>query len=493
MLSDNAREAAARPRVSPARALPYIAAAGTGLAIALACTQHFGAESVLCVLIGALILAPLAVRWWTKRFDLFEPAVLVATVYFVYFVFAPLVRFATGDVTFIQRNFEHDYMGALVAVLVAVVAMWLGYAMPIGPAPEPADARAPVAPPEVRRAARRFSTALIVGAVVCMTLWARLAHRSLWTFLLPGLVPANTSEEGGTDIGYLFLSIEWFVPALVVLIAAGGLRGRVRRIAAVLAVTLIYVSIGFRYRIVLLWLAVGMLVYLQAGRRPRVRNLVIPGALAFLASGWLAQARLFFRSAGTAGGLGFNLRDAILVSLADTRIFETFAAVLRVIPGFIAFSGVAPFTYPFILPIPRSLWFGKPLPKSLQDIGASVGTPESGAAGLAVPHFGEYYLAFGWPGIAVGMFLFGVGIKWLWRWYRAAPSDPWRQAIFVLNNALLFQVIIRGYFAQIVMEWCFLVLPAIVVVALARRAGRRRPSASSVPRIEVPESETARA
>ena len=141
---------------------------------------------------------------------------------------------------------------------------------------------------------------------------------------------------------------------------------------------------------------------------------------------------------------------------------------MHVVPRFVPYVGALPFVYPFILPIPRFLWPGKPLPQQLATVGASIGTVESAGAGPAVPHFGEYYLAFGWPGIAVGMFLFGAASKWLWRWYRAAPDDPWRQAIFALNASMIFQAIIRGYLAQIVQEWCFIVLPAVVIATLAR-------------------------
>ena len=444
----------------------------TGTAVAFAGREFMGREAALCVLIGVLTLAPLALRAWTGTFDLFEPAVVIAAVYFVYFVFAPLVRFASDDLTFIGRDFETLYFRALLAVLVAVVAMWLGYALPVGPKPaRPGVPRAPVRPFELR-AGRRLGWRLLVAAVLGMTLWARLAHRSLLTFLLPGLIHVS-DEGGGTDIAYLFLSIEWFVPALVFIVAGGGLRRPRRRLAVVLAVTLIYVSIGFRYRIALLWLAVGMLSYLQWGRRPRVLSLVVPGVLAFLAAGWLAQARLFFRTGGAVGGLGFDLRSVVASGLSDTRIFETFAAVLATVPGFINYSGSAPFTYVILLPIPRAVWPGKPFPTALTDVAASLGTPEASGAGAFVPHFGEYYQGFGWPGIAVGMFLFGMGAKWLWRWYRAAPDDPWRQAVFVLNNAMLFQMIIRGYTPQLVMEWCFVVLPGVVLSALARRRGRR--------------------
>ena len=442
---------------------PAAVAVAAGVALARAVPPFMGVEAALAALLAALILAPLVVRWATRKFDLFEPAVIVSAVYFVYFVVGPLARIVTADTSFLGRDFAQEYLAALAATAVAVCAMWLGYAMPVGPAP---CAAAPFTAADARRG-RTYGLALLVLAVCGMVLWAKVAGRSLLTFLLPGLLGGGGGGEG-PDIPYFFLAIEWFVPATTVLIAMGALRSRGARWALIGAVTVVYVSIGFRYRIVMLWGATAIVGYLRAGRRPRLRFLVAPGVTLFLFAGWLASARAFFRTGGQYGTLRFDLKRSVLEALADTRIFDTLGAVMDVVPRFVPYVGALPFVYPFILPIPRILWPGKPLPEQLATVGASIGTPESAGAGPAVPHFGEYYLAFGWPGIAIGAFLFGAANKWLWRWYRAAPDDPWRQAIFALNASMIFQAIIRGYLAQIIQEWCFIVLPAVVISWLAR-------------------------
>src|SRR5205085_12508069 len=87
-----------------------------GALVALIGNTLMGAEALVCVLLGLLILAPLAYRAWTGTFDLFEPVVLIAGVYMVYFVVGPLVRFALDDMQFVGRDFEADYMLGLLAV-----------------------------------------------------------------------------------------------------------------------------------------------------------------------------------------------------------------------------------------------------------------------------------------------------------------------------------------------------------------------------------------
>lgn len=460
---------------SLATAAGVAVALAAGLLLARGIPPFMGVEVALDVLLAALIFAPVFVRWATRSFDLFEPAVVIAAVYFVYFVVGPLARIATDDTSFLGRDFAPEYLTALAATAVAVCAMWLGYALPVGPAPR---ARLPFTAADARRG-RTYGLALLVCAVCGMVLWAKVAGRSLLTFLLPGVLGGSGGGDG-PDIPYLFLAIEWFVPATTVLIAMGALRGRLARWALIGAVTVVYISIGFRYRIVMLWGATAIASYLRTGRRPRLRYLLAPSVALFLFAGWLASARAFFRSGGQAGSLRFELKRSVLEALSDTRIFETLGAVMAVVPRFVPYVGALPFVYPLILPIPRILWPGKPLPEQLATVGASIGTAESAGAGPAVPHFGEYYLAFGWAGIAVGAFAFGAANKWLWRWYRAAPEDPWRQAIFALNVSMIFQAIIRGYLAQIVQEWCFIVLPAVVIATLARgRAVAAAPTAAT--------------
>jgi oligosaccharide repeat unit polymerase len=451
---------------APRRTAWLLGLAGGGL-VALIGNTPMGAEALVCLTLALLILAPLAYRAWTGTFDLFEPIVLIAGIYMVYFVVGPIVHFAMDDMQFVGRDFQGDYMLALLAAMAGVASVWAGYAMPVGrhrarkSSPNESPARA-------QRRARRLAWALTGAALLAMALWARVARRSLGFFFLPGVFGGLGSGDQGVDVSYLFLAIEWFMPALAVLMVSNGLRRRFSLLAYFGFVSVVYVSIGFRFRMVVMLLTVGMLFYLRRGTRPKVSVLAASATVGFVFVGWLGWVRTYFRSGGSVGQLDFTLSRLLSNALSDTRIFETFAAVLRTVPEFAPYSGLRPLLYPFILPVPRLLWPDKPAPTWIKDIGGALGTPEAETLGAMVPHFGEYYIAFGWPGLVGGSFLFGMAVKALWRWYQADPSNPWRQALFALHTAFLFQVVIRGYLAQIVQEWCFIILPAIVIIKLAR-------------------------
>lgn len=435
-----------------------------------------GTAGLLELLLFACIVTPLVVRTITGSFDLFEPIVSIAATYTVYFVVGPLVRLLNNDTFFVGREFRPLYTPALIAVIVAVIAMWLGYHSPFG------DQLGRKLPPRARRVPlnenssrrlRRYGWTLTVASALALILWSRLTGISLAMFFLPALLSdaGTTYSDGG--LAYLFLTVEWLVPAFLLLSISGALRSRFSRWLYFIVVTVVYMSLGSRYRIVTLWMAAAILAYLRKGKRPGAPVIAFGVCIVLVFSAWLSSSRVFFRSGGDIGEVSTSIQEVQDRSLNDTKVFEAFAALLNAVPERIDFAYADPIAYVFIQPIPRFIWPSKPYPTFLQKIAAAVDTRGAEVAGLAVPHFGEYYLAFGWLGLMAGMFLFGVVCKALWAWYRAAPHDPWRQAVFALSNAFIFNMIIRGYTAQIVQAWFFIVFPAVFGMYLVKR-GRRR-------------------
>ena len=195
---------------------------------------------------------------------------------------------------------------------------------------------------------------------------------------------------------------------------------------------------------------------------------------------WLGIARAVFKSESRKATATPTLVQVARNALSDTEVFETFGAVLDAVPGRgEEFAGADPYVYVLVQPVPRAIWPEKPMPTFLDKIARAIGTPAAGTAGAAVPHFGEYYLAFGWPGLLLGMLAFGVAVRTLWAWYLADPRNPWRQVVFAVSNAFLVQVIIRGYSPQIVQEWFFIIGPAALGMWLAHRG--ERPAYASGP------------
>ncbi|HEY0780080.1 MAG TPA: O-antigen polymerase, partial [Gemmatirosa sp.] len=470
-----------------------------GLAVGDAGPQEYGIELLLAAGIVVVVLFPIVVRGWRGRLDPFEPLLTVAGVYLVYFVLGPLLRLLTGTTIVIGRDMRAFYAPAFAAVLVGVVAMWLGYHLPLGETIGRQLTRvrgSEQSSPAALRRIRHIGWGLTVAAIAALVLWTRLEGRSLSHFLLPGVIaPAEKADKsgGGTNLAYLFLAIEWFIPAFLMLSVSGGFRSKPIQWAYFAFVSIAYTSLGYRYRLIILWVATFMLAYLRRGRRPRGSTLLAGAAAVVLFAGWLGIARAVFKSETRKATATPTFIQVVRNTLSDTEVFETFGAVLDAVPGRVEFAGADPYVYVFIQPIPRVIWPEKPLPTFLDKIARAINTRASGNAGAAVPHFGEYYLAFGWPGLLLGMAAFGVLVRALWAWYLTDPRNAWRQVVFAVSNAFLVQVIIRGYAPQIVQEWFFIIGPAALGMWLAHRGERptlvRAPVAAALPllpRAELP-------
>ena len=452
------------------------AAIGVGYAVGSTGEYEFGVQLLLASTLTLCILLPVLSRLWTSRFDPFEPLLIIVCVYLVYCVAGPMLRLLTGDTMLIGRSIHPSlYSHALAAVIVAVLALWAGYHLPLGGGIARtigATRGVTIASPAMLKRLRVFGWVLTFAAVAALVLWSKLEGASFARFFLPGIL-TDAETTGGTNIAYLFLAIEWFIPAFLILSISRGFPTPLVKWGYFLFVSIAYTSLGFRYRLIIFWVSSFMLAYLQRGRRPGASILLGGAGVILLFAGWLGIARTVFQTGSQQHRATPSFTEVMRNTLSDTKVFETFAAELDAVPERVDYAGVDPYIYVFVQPIPRALWPDKPYPTFLDKIAAGIGTPAAIPAGAAVPHFGEYYLAFGWVGLIGGMLIFGVLCRTLWEWFLDDRDDPWRQVIFAASNAFLVQAIIRGYTPQIVQEWCFIILPAVMGMYLVRRDSRR--------------------
>jgi hypothetical protein len=427
-----------------------------------------GSEVAAAAALGIALVIPLWIRWIQGRFDILEPIVFVTGVLLYYFVVSPIISILTGEHVFLGRDFLELYPEGFLAVAVAAVAMWCGYLLRAG-----ATVGSKIchwikseSPPRQRHI-RSAAWTMTLGAVVALVTWSALSGRAFASLFLPGLLTESSTEVTGESYNYLFLTMEWLVPSFLLLVSSHGLRNRPLRYLYFGTIFLIYFSIGFRYRLVILVVSAGIIYFVRRQIRPRLSQVIAVLVVVFFVAGYVGQARDFFRTGGLSGSAEVGSSRGLFESArADTRIFEGFMAVMDAVPRRIDHAGLEPLTYVFVLPIPRQIWREKPHPEYLSKIPESFSTRGSSAAGAAIPNFGEYYLAFGWVGLVVGSMMFGLGARALWAFYREGPDNPFIQVIFAISVPFLFQVITRGYLAQIVQEWAFFVGPVLVISKL---------------------------
>jgi oligosaccharide repeat unit polymerase len=282
---------------------------------------------------------------------------------------------------------------------------------------------------------------------------------------------AEAVQQVGGSIGnYLALSLNFLIPAgcLLFLYYLRTRKNFLIFFAVLFVMVGIFVTLGFRYRLVLLFGALGISYFLYSGRRPNiVLSLVAFGVFVTL-MGVINITRQYGSGLDTSR-LQTKTDEAYYESgLRESLIFQTSGAMIATVPDKHPHAGFAPIISTILFPIPSALY---PEKQSAQYLFGALDAiyGKTYSKGSAVMAFGEYYLAFGWFGIVIGGLVTGWLCRKLWNWYLSNPKNPLHICAYAISVSYLYVVVSRGYLPQVTMLFFFSVFPIVVIVWLIRR------------------------
>ncbi len=278
------------------------------------------------------------------------------------------------------------------------------------------------------------------------------------------------TETGGAISNYLTLSLNFLIPGIAILFVyyLRTKRGFLWVTITFLVTTGIFVTLGFRYRIVLLLGAMAITYYLYSHRRP---NLIISFAffgLFIVAMGIISITRIYGRGIDTTRLEETKNQSYFESGLNESRIFQTSGAVIALVPDKIPYVGFQPIISTVLFPIPKAIYKEKNSAQYLlSTLDAIYGKITS--IGSAFMSYAEYYLAFGWLGIVIGGGLIGHFFKRLWTWYLCDPQNPLYITTYAVTVSFLYVIISRGYLPQVTMLFFFSAFPMFVIQWIIRR------------------------
>lgn len=222
-------------------------------------------------------------------------------------------------------------------------------------------------------------------------------------------------------------------------------------------------------------------------REPRL-GVIVAVILAALASITLLVG-LRSVSSGQSGSLDTTTRlDSVLENAVGSRDWMDIGPIAVVVDR-------VPETYPFqygktlasILwePIPRTIWKGKPAVR----IGPTIGPPVFGfhpserVSGDPPGILGEFWIDGGWVGVALGMFILGVAIKQIERWYAMVGSTAGLSALLfgVVGIATCLQLPIADFTGILTIALENLVILAVLLWLARKRSSTAPDSFEAVP------------
>ena len=300
---------------------------------------------------------------------------------------------------------------------------------------------------------------------------ARLETVRWASLLFGGIGVASWFIGGAQGVGGSFANyLQQFANCIIVYIVLAYStyqRRSAMLVVAVLAPLILWVyslaMIGFRGPILIGLMALYFCYHLLKNRRPNLFLAVSVVFIMLVLSGAFVMARSYYSGLDFAKLGGAGWRELVLNGLADTVTFSALSSVVAYVPAVAGFSYFDMFWYTLTFPIPRSLYPGKGIAEYIYIIQDAVGAAaQRENQGMAVPNVGEYYLAFGWPGVFCLSALLGWFCAWMWRWYLARRCDPLAVIAYGAFCGWTFQVIHRGYLPSSAMSLCFMVLLPIL-------------------------------
>lgn len=448
-------------------------------------TSHVVQVGVI-VLIGAVVLTPLAWRIVRGRFDPFEPIVLFALVYGIMFVVRPAAMVVTDSLVYEGPRQSLDVSGTftemLLLALAGGVAFVFGYALPAGE--------------RVARAHRGPHPGLDVGRLVVAALLTALAALSAFGVFLAtsdGLETLRSIVQGRADseLGeamsasmYLWFAFILLVPATLVLLAIAFERRHIPLIAVSVCLAALFLarSVPLGNRISLLPFLGGLfvLVYLRRSARPSAWTLVALAVVALLASTFLSD----LRGRGTRGETvaetvvrattPSRVADSVLTG-PDSEMAPVLAAALAVIPEKLRHTyGRTIFGDLLVRPVPRPLWEDKPLIPRHRLV-ATV-WPVEYANGTMNPEFSAllyFYWDIGVVGVLLGLAAYGIIARYLYAYFLRNSEHLYVQVLYSI--CLWFLVIgLRDSPVDTLVRAAFMVAPIWIIFRVARRPAAAR-------------------
>lgn len=333
-----------------------------------------------------------------------------------------------------------------------------------------------------RRVDRLITTLILVG-MASLVAFSVLAHANLAAFnVLSG--KNNYGDFYATSTGS---QVQYFITlfsllGVAMMLAVVRLTGREshRPLFAwgvLVGCAVLLIVSGQRQRLLVPLLACG-LIWWKTSKAPFGRNLrtlsIGGGAAAFVFVALVGSYRLQqVNQANIAPELRHS--DGITSILSNeaagpVNLFVTTAGLAQNVPSRLEYLSGQSYLDFFILPIPRTLWHGKPIGKMVQLQGKFF----DAEIGASFPEYGEFYANFGIFGVLVGCLGFGYLLESMWLRLVATTSLA-RSLVLGLAIPVALQIFTRNYAAAVIAAQFGLIVGMVVVVRSVRRWDRHEP------------------
>lgn len=270
----------------------------------------------------------------------------------------------------------------------------------------------------------------------------------------------------GTLGGYLLNGINLLIGAsgLLFIATLDKKRKKLWLIVLLFFAIAVYTKQGFRWRHIALAMTILSVYYIYTYKRINLILFSVLALIGIMIMGFIGQTRSYGSGLGYSDDQEFDNYELLLSGFGESAVFMTTGFMVNEVKEKELYIGWDPIIQTLVMPIPRAIWPGKP---SGNYIGVIEGLYDvvfvGNGMGAAVLNFGEYYLMFGYTGVIVGYFLWGIIFRSVWQWFLKHRTNKLAIVTYAVFFSYIYMIISRGYTPQVVMLFCFTVLPLYLI------------------------------
>ena len=399
-------------------------------------------------------------KFWIKAF---QPKVFISLNILYYCVFGPLVYLYSGRSFF--RNLETSpyYIWGWIGTLVFYLPNLIGYYF-----------LSPKYPSEfIKKKTINLKSMFNIGLILTLVSYlsfliirGRTALDYLSLFGSFNAVISSGFQQGYNfgELNNIFLEgVNILIPGIILMFISLCYSGKNKTFTyGIIYFTIsLFISIGFRSRVIMLLIPCYFIYYFSKNRKPPVLLSTFYASILLTASSFIEITRVYFAGLDITK-FDFDLNKLFVTAFMESNTFITSSVIFETIPRELPFIGTRPLLEA-IVKFTHLIGLGDKFnePYYTEIITMIYGAKD--AEGAAHLGFAEYYLMGGWIGLIISGLLFGYFLKRLWIWFLCSPEDYMRQAIYFTSIGFLYMVFSRGFMPQIFTFYIFLIGPLLLL------------------------------
>ena len=395
-----------------------------------------------------------------KKMDIFEPFIFCSLIMILLFIITPIINLIINDIL----CFGEDVMGtSIYGTLIfdlSYLSFCFGY-LNIKRTPIVTDSLNKTKLFNKRKKIVRVSLLMWVFCFACSIVYIMNSGASLGYILSLGMFgTVSKNDISSTPIGFIGM-FGYSLVTIWMIILVYSKNNPLKFIVGGLTLTS-YLIRGFRFIIVIMFIAPIMYFYIKRGKRPNMFKMGFLVFLLIIMIGIVGFSRNALRSGHEIAWNDLSIEVFTDALKGNFDIYKSYYGVLNAIPNKMSYTYGSQILYTFIMFIPRFFWSTKPQPLQSQIV--KLGLNETAAkSGFAFPNLGEYYAEFGLIGCIIILYILGSILGRLKKLYQSPKRNENKVIMYCVLIPATMQLIIRGYTPSNFYLIVFLLLPISII------------------------------